>query len=75
MQNVADAKTAKQAEADWIAGIGKSHNPNEESIRFINLSKNKLQGDSDTVPELRHGRFEVLIEPQVARYKDIVNYG
>ena len=75
MQNVADAKTSKQAEADWIAGIGKSHNPNEESIRFINLSKNKLQGDSDTVPELRHGRFEVLIEPQTARYKDIVNYG
>lgn len=75
MQNVADAKTAKQAEADWIAGIGKTHNPNEESIRFINLSKNKLQGDSDTIPELRHGRFETLIQPQVARYKDIVNYG
>lgn len=75
MQNVADAKTSKQAEADWIAGIGKTHNPNEESIRFINLSKNKLQGDSDSIPELRHGRFEVLIEPTTARYKDIVNYG
>ena len=75
MQNVANAKTSKQAEADWIAGIGKTHNPNEESIRFINLSKNKLQGDSDSIPELRHGRFEVLIEPTTARYKDIVSYG
>ena len=75
MQNVADAKTSKQAEADWIIGIGKSHAQNEESIRFINISKNKLSGDADSIPELRHGRFEILIQPQQARYKDIVNYG
>jgi replicative DNA helicase len=74
MQNVADAKTAKQAEADWIAGIGKTHNQNEENVRYINLSKNKLTGDSDTIPELRHGRFETLIQPEIARYKDIVSY-
>lgn len=75
MQNVANAKTSKQAEADFILGLGKTHNANEESIRFINISKNKLTGDPDTIPELRHGRFEVLIQPQQARYKDIVNYG
>ena len=74
MQNVADAKTSKQAEADWIVGIGKSHDFNEESIRFLNISKNKLQGDEDTRAELRHARFEVLIQPQTARYKDIINY-
>ena len=74
MQNVADAKTAKQAEADWIAGLGKTHDHNEESIRFINISKNKLSGDKDTRSDLRHGRFEVLIQPNIARYKDIVSY-
>ena len=74
MQNVADAKTSKQAEADWIVGIGKSHDFNEESIRFLNVSKNKLQGDEDTRPELRHGRFEVVIEPQTARYRDLISY-
>ncbi len=74
MQNVADAKTSKQAEADWIVGIGKSHDFNEESIRFINISKNKLQGDEDSRPELRHARFETIIEPQTARYKDLISY-
>ena len=71
MSHVADAKTAKQAHADWILGIGKVPDPGYDNLRFLHLSKNKLLGDSDTVPDQRHGRREVLIEPMIARYKDI----
>jgi replicative DNA helicase len=71
MSHVANAKTAKQAEADWILGIGTIHDTGWESVRFLNISKNKLMGDEDTESKLRHGKLEVLIEPQIARYKDM----
>ena len=74
MGHVANAKTAIQAECDFILGMGKTSNPNEESIRFMNISKNKLLGDDDTIPELRHGRAEVIIQPKVMRLKDIMSY-
>jgi len=74
MANVSNAKTSKQAEADWILGLGKTHEESAEYIRYINLSKNKLMGDKDSLPSLRHGRFEVVIQPEEARYKDIVVY-
>ena len=74
MEHVANAKTAMQAEADFILGLGKVHDPNQEYVRFLNISKNKLFGDKDSIPDLRHGRFEVLIEPQIARYKDIIRF-
>lgn len=71
MENVANAKTAKQAEADWILGIGKTHDTNLEYIRHLHLCKNKLTGDEDSEPDLRHGRMDVVIEPGCARYLDI----
>lgn len=71
MSNVANAKTAKQAEADWILGIGRVNDPGYETLRFLHASKNKLIGDADTIPDMRHGRREVLIEPTLGRYKDI----
>jgi replicative DNA helicase len=74
MENVANAKTSKQAEADWILGMGAVHSEGMQFIRYLNISKNKLMGDDDTLPKLRHGRFEVLIEPEIARFKDIMNY-
>lgn len=74
MANVSNAKTSKQAEADFIIGIGKTSEEAAEYIRYLALSKNKLMGDQDTIPALRHGRFETLIQPEVARFKDIVNY-
>ena len=70
MDNVANAKTAKQAEADWIIGIGKTHNEAEEHLRYLSICKNKLIGDSDTDPILRHGHLTVKINPYVARYED-----
>jgi hypothetical protein len=74
MANVANAKTSKQAEADFILGIGKTHDEATENIRYLNISKNKLLGDEDSIAAMRHGRFEVLIQPEVARYKDVINY-
>lgn len=71
MENVANAKTSKQAEADWILGIGKTHNVVEEYMRFLHLSKNKLPGDFDTEPNLRHGREVVNILPDICRYQDL----
>jgi KaiC/GvpD/RAD55 family RecA-like ATPase len=74
MANVANAKTSKQAEADFIIGLGKTHQEEAEYIRYINLSKNKLVGDEDSIPSLRHGRLEVLIQPEIARYRDIIDF-
>jgi hypothetical protein len=73
MANVANAKTAKQAEADWILGIGTTHDSGWEAIRFLNISKNKLMGDTDSDPKQRHGKLQCLIEPEHARYKDLVS--
>lgn len=72
MSHVAEAKTSKQAEADWILGIGRSNEGGTEDVRYFNISKNKLMGDEKTDPELRHGRFDVWIRPQIARYEDIL---
>jgi hypothetical protein len=74
MDNVANAQTAKQAEADWILGMGAQHGEGMQFIRYLHLSKNKLIGDEDTNPKMRHGRMEVLIEPETARFKDLLSY-
>jgi replicative DNA helicase len=71
MANVANAKTSKQAEADWILGIGKVNDVGYDNLRFMHLSKNKLPGDEDTDPQKRHDRWETLIEPMVGRYRDL----
>lgn len=73
MTNVSLAKTSKQAEADWILGIGSVHDIGFENIRYLHASKNKLIGDEFSVPELRHAKTEVLIEPEIARYKDLLH--
>lgn len=70
MDNVANAKTSKQAEADWIIGIGCQPNMGYDHVRYLNIVKNKLLGDEDTNPAQRHGQIECMIEPTIARYKD-----
>ena len=71
MANVANAKTSKQAEADWILGVGKVNEAGYDNLRFMHLSKNKLWGDEDSDPKLRHDRWEMLIEPEIGRYHDL----
>ena len=70
MDMVDGSKTAKQGEADWILGIGKEQD-NTSRTRYFNISKNKLIGDKDTSPDLRHGSTQVLIKPEIARYEDL----
>jgi len=71
MAHMASSKTSKAAEADFIIGIGKTNNDGMEFVRHINISKNKLQGDSDTIPSERHGKLDIIIDPEMGRYKDI----
>lgn len=71
MSNVSNAKTSKQAEADWILGIGKTNDDGMDYVRHLYASKNKLVGDLDTVAEMRHGKCDVIIKPEIARYNDI----
>lgn len=70
MDMVDGSKTAKQGEADWILGIGKDSD-NTSRSRYFNICKNKLLGDPDSLPELRHGTMQVLIKPEIARYEDL----
>ena len=70
MDMVDGSKTAKQGEADWILGIGKEQD-NSSRLRYFNITKNKLIGDTDTLPDLRHGQTQVLIKPEIARYEEI----
>jgi AAA domain len=70
MEYAANARTSKQAEADWMLGIGLSYD-DPPNVRGFSVCKNKLLGGPETVPELRHGKFEVLIEPEIARYRDV----
>ena len=74
MGHTANSQTSKAAEGDFILGIGKTHNPEQESSRFISICKNKLIGDPDSNIALRHGQAEVLIIPEVMRYVDIIDY-
>lgn len=74
MDDVDSSKTAKQGEADFMIGIGKTHTDGEEYLRFLSICKNKLAGDVDTLPDLRHGKMPVLIHPETARYSDSMNW-
>ena len=72
MGNVANAKTSKQAEADWIMGIGVSYTDYHPNIRGFSVCKNKLIGGDMSVPQMRHGKWEVMLKPEIARYEDLV---
>jgi hypothetical protein len=70
MDMIDGSKTGKAAEADWIIGIGKDSD-NTSRSRYLSICKNKLIGDKDILPDLRHGSMQVLIRPEVARYEDL----
>lgn len=62
MGDMAESKTAKPAEADFIIGIGKI-TEGYENTRFLHLIKNKLTGS--------HAKITCIIEPQIGRYRDV----
>jgi replicative DNA helicase len=74
MTDVDSSWTAKQGEADWILGIGKTNDEGMENIRFISICKNKLVGSPETVPEMRHAQTDIIIQPEIGRYKDRINW-
>lgn len=71
MDHMADSKTSKPAEADVIIGIGKTNDLGMEQIRFLNIIKNKLPGDSDGDQSMRHAKLQVRFDETIARYIDL----
>lgn len=63
-------KTAAQGEADAIIMIGATDEPGYEHVRYFNIPKNKLLGGPFTDESLRHGKFEVRIRAEIARFTD-----
>lgn len=74
MNDVDSSHTAKQGEADFMIGIGKTNSDGEELMRFISICKNKLAGDVDTLPDLRHGKMPIIINAEIARYSDSIEW-
>jgi replicative DNA helicase len=70
MNDVDSSKTAKQGEGDWLMGIGSEADAMSNS-RYLKINKNKLIGDKDTDPTQRHGNRAVLIQPDIARFKEL----
>lgn len=62
MSDMADSRTSKAAEADLIIGIGAT-DEGYEYTRYLHLVKNKISG--------QHSKITCMIEPQIARYKEI----
>lgn len=71
MAQISNSKTSKSAEADFILGIGYKDVPGCEQYRYLSVVKNKLVGDDDSDPALRHGKEAVRILPEIMRYEDI----
>ena len=69
---MANSKTGKPSELDFIIGIGRLDKVGYEDVRYISIPKNKLRGSSETVEAFRHmkGR-EVLLRPQLSIYEDL----
>ena len=63
------SQTDIQGEADAIIALGRTHEPGFEQSRFIYIPKNKLAGGPLSDESQRNGKFEVLIQPDIARFK------
>ena len=66
MDKLRGSKTDKPGEADAIITIGVD--PEQPTKRFINIPKNKLHGGPISDERERHGKWEVTIRPDIARY-------
>ena len=69
---MADSKTAKPSELDFILGIGSTDQEGYENVRFLTISKNKLRGSKDTIEAMRHAKgMQVLLRSELSRYEDL----
>lgn len=62
------SQTEVQGELDVQIMIGRKFDAGFEHVRGLNIVKNKLLGNRDTDESLRHGKFEVIIKPEIARF-------
>jgi hypothetical protein len=66
MGHLRGSKTDKAGEADLIITIGRKEE--DDYTRYLNVCKNKLWGGPKSKEAHRHGKFEVEIRPEIARY-------
>lgn len=70
--DMADSKTSKPSELDFMIGIGRIDQEGYDNVRFLSLPKNKLRGDKNVVESMRHMRgVEVLLRPSLSIYEDM----
>lgn len=69
---MADSKTAKPSELDFIIGIGRQDKAGYDNIRYLSIPKNKLRGDKNSIEGMRHMKGkDVLLVPHFSVYEDI----
>ena len=68
--DMADSKTAKPAELDFLIAIGRTDQAGYEYVRYINIPKNKRRGNRYTKEADRHGKFQTIIVPELSIYRD-----
>ena len=69
--DMADSKTDKPAELDFLIGIGRTEQEGYEYVRYINIPKNKRRGNQYMQEKDRHGKFQTIIVPQLSIYRDV----
>ena len=57
------SKTGKAAEVDVICGIGKTHNDEDENVRYLSFPKNKLTG--------KHSKLTLGFDSRKAKYSQL----
>lgn len=63
------SQTDIQGEVDAIIALGRTHEPGLEYSRFIYTPKNKLSGGPKSNEKYRNGKWEVEIQPEIARFR------
>ena len=66
------SKTDIVGEADAVISLGRTHEPGFEKTRFLYVPKNKLAGGPKSDNALRNGKFELTIEPEIARFRGTI---
>lgn len=68
MNQLYGSKTGVVGEADVILGLGHTHKPEDEGVRYINIPKNKSLTCADE--SVRHSKWMVLMDSVHARVAD-----
>jgi len=72
MNQFHNTQTVLQGEADAIITMGRSHESGFEKSRFLFVPKNKMSGGPKSDDMYRNGKFEIEIQPEIARFKSTI---